>query len=345
MAEHVLLVDDEEKVLEFMSSFLQREGFHISTARTGIEALAIAKQTKPAVVVLDWMMPEMNGLDVCRELRKNSRVGIIMVTAKSDEVDKIIGLESGADDYMVKPFSLRELLARIRAVIRRLSDSPSAEDHLVRGDLIISSSEYRVWKQGEEVEMTPTEFKLLLTLAAKPGIVYSRLQLLNLAEAGQLHVNKVETDIADLAKQLCAAIEPLADEKDIKIHLEVLTPQTNLFVDPNRIRQVLLNLLTNAIRYTPNQGTIWIRMLNRDGQWLTIIVEDTGIGIAAEHLPHLDRFYRTDETRSRERGGSGLGLAIAKQYVISHQGTIKVESQENQGTRFTIQLPYASNSV
>jgi DNA-binding response OmpR family regulator len=181
VAEHVLLVDDEDKVLEFMSSFLQREGFHIATARTGMEALAKARQTKPAVVVLDWMMPEMNGLDVCRELRKHSKVGIIMVTAKSDEVDKIIGLEAGADDYMVKPFSLRELLARIRAVIRRLHDNPAVEDHLVRGDLAISSSQYRVWKHGSEIEMTPTEFKLLLTLAAKPGIVYSRLQLLNAA--------------------------------------------------------------------------------------------------------------------------------------------------------------------
>lgn len=168
------------------------------------------------------------------------------------------------------------------------------------------------------------------------------LRTLSIAEAGQLQLNKVLTDMGDLAKQLCTALEPLADEKDIEIHLEVLTQQTNLLVDPNRIRQVLLNLLTNAIRYTPNQGDVWFRMLNRDDQMLTMIVEDNGNGIAAEHLPHLfDRFYRTDEARSRERGGSGLGLAIAKQYIVSHQGTIKVESLENQGTRFTIQLPYA----
>lgn len=149
--------------------------------------------------------------------------------------------------------------------------------------------------------------------------------------------------MTDMGKRLCSALEPLTDEKELAIHLEVLTSRTTLLLDPDRIRQVLLNLLANAIRYTPNQGTIWLRMLNRNDRELTIIVEDTGIGIAAEHLPHLfDRFYRTDESRSKESGQSGLGLAIAKQYVLSHQGTIEVESTLNQGSRFTIQLPYAT---
>lgn len=211
MAETLLLVDDEEKVLEFMSSFLRNEGFRVVTARTGTEALAKVEEVNPALVVLDWMMPNMSGLDVCRELRKKSRVGIIMVTAKSDEMDKIIGLEVGADDYIAKPFSLRELLARIRSVLRRLHGTPTVEeDHMVRGDLIISGSQYRVWKQGVEIGMTPTEFKLLLTLAAKPGIVYSRLQLLkaaldddfiNVERTVDAHISrlrkKIEDDIAN----------------------------------------------------------------------------------------------------------------------------------------------------
>ncbi|SFE80289.1 DNA-binding response regulator, OmpR family, contains REC and winged-helix (wHTH) domain [Paenibacillus catalpae] len=204
MAETLLLVDDEEKVLEFMSSFLIHEGFQVFTARNGQEALSKAVAVKPALVVLDWMMPEMNGLDVCRELRKRSQVGIIMVTAKTDEMDKIIGLEVGADDYMTKPFSLRELLARIRSVLRRLQGSPAADEQLVRDDLVISSSQCRVWKQGAEISMTPTEFKLLLTLAVKPGIVYSRLQLLKAAlDDDFLNVERtVDAHISRLRKKI-----------------------------------------------------------------------------------------------------------------------------------------------
>ncbi|MDF2670041.1 MAG: Response regulator consisting of a CheY-like receiver domain and a DNA-binding domain [Paenibacillus sp.] len=178
MSHTLLLVDDEVKVLEFMEPFLRQEGFLTLTARTGTEALRIAKERKPDLVVLDWMLPEMSGITVCQELRKMGRTGIIMVTARAEETDKIIGLEVGADDYITKPFSLRELAARIRSVLRRMDGQDSAEEILKRGELTISEAQYRVWKRGEEMTLTPTQFKLLLTLASKPGIVYSRLQLL-----------------------------------------------------------------------------------------------------------------------------------------------------------------------
>ncbi|MDU7472320.1 MAG: ATP-binding protein [Paenibacillus macerans] len=166
------------------------------------------------------------------------------------------------------------------------------------------------------------------------------LRTLSLAEAGQLRLNKMDTDMAELARRLCSAVEPLAEEQEISVHLEVLTDRTIVSADPNRIKQVLVNLLTNAIRYTPRQGDIFVRLLNDDDRKLALIVEDTGMGIAAEHLGHLfDRFYRADEARSRESGGTGLGLAIAKQYVLLHQGTIEVESRVDQGTRFTVELP------
>ncbi|MBP1989351.1 response regulator transcription factor [Paenibacillus eucommiae] len=206
MTHSLLLVDDEKKVLEFMEPFLQQEGYHTLTARTGKEALRLAKEVRPSLVILDWMMPEMSGIDVCRELRKLGQMGIIMVTARIEESDKIIGLEVGADDYLTKPFSLRELVARIRAVLRRIEGNESKETTMERGELTISELECRVWKRGMEIQLTPTEFKLLLTLASRPGIVYSRLQLLMTAMEDDIlnderttdaHISRIRKKIED----------------------------------------------------------------------------------------------------------------------------------------------------
>ncbi|UUZ81915.1 response regulator transcription factor [Paenibacillus sp. P26] len=206
MTHTLLLVDDEDKVLEFMEPFLQAEGYTTVTARTGQEALAKAREFKPSLVVLDWMLPGMNGLDVCRELRKTGPAGIIMVTARTEEADKVAGLEVGADDYITKPFSLRELSARIRSVLRRLNGHENPAQTLQYGELAISEAECRVWKRGQEIQLTPTEFKLLLTLAARPGIVYSRLQplqsaleddILNDERTVDAHISRIRRKIED----------------------------------------------------------------------------------------------------------------------------------------------------
>jgi len=202
----LLLVDDEAKMLDFMASYFRREGYDVITAMTGSEALRLAQAAKPAVVVLDWMLPKMSGIDVCRELRRTSRAGIVMVTARADETDKIIGLEIGADDYVTKPFSLRELHARIRSLIRRMEGREPQDAPLERGDLTISESQMRVWKRGVEISLTPTEFRLLTALAARPGIVYSRLQLLQAAMEDDFlndertvdaHISKLRKKIED----------------------------------------------------------------------------------------------------------------------------------------------------
>ncbi|MBB6735730.1 response regulator transcription factor [Cohnella zeiphila] len=205
MPHRLLLVDDEEKVLEFMEPFLRGEGYETYTARTGREAIAKAREANVSLVVLDWMLPEMNGLDVCRELRRIGPMGIIMLTARAEEADKIVGLEIGADDYMTKPFSLRELSARIRSVLRRMDGhAAAAAPALVYGDLAVSESECRVKKGGKEIPLTPTEFKLLLTLAARPGIVYSRLQLLQAALADDILNDErtVDTHISRIRKKI-----------------------------------------------------------------------------------------------------------------------------------------------
>ncbi|RTE03093.1 response regulator transcription factor [Paenibacillus whitsoniae] len=200
----LLLVDDEVKLLEAMTVFLEQEGFRIVTAATGKEALVMAKKEQPALVVLDWMLPEMSGIEVCRELRQMRACGIIMLTAKAEETDKIIGLELGADDYMTKPFSLRELAARIRSVLRRTQEAPDEPRILQRGSLTINEATYQVLKNGKEVALTPTEFKLLHTLSLRPGIVLSRLQLMKMAMEDDFinYERTIDSHISNLRKKI-----------------------------------------------------------------------------------------------------------------------------------------------
>lgn len=177
----ILIVDDEKDVLQFIKDFLEQT-YQVHTARNGTEALQVASDYPIAIAVVDWMMPGISGIDVCRQLRlKSPGLGIILLTARSEESDKIQGLEAGADDYITKPFSLRELAARLQSLKRRLSVDTGESEAITRGVFVISESEYRVWKNGTEVKLTPTEFKLLSILAQRPNVVYSRLQLLEMA--------------------------------------------------------------------------------------------------------------------------------------------------------------------
>lgn len=200
----LLLVDDEVKMLEAMAAYLRTEGFRIVSATTGKDALIAATKENPAVVVLDWMLPGMSGIEVCRELRTKGSYGIIMLTAKTEEMDKIIGLEVGADDYMTKPYSLRELAARIRSLLRRMQGKSEEVQTMLRGDLTIIESKRQVTKDGSEIVLTPTEFKLLNTLAAKPGIVFSRLQLMKSAMEDDFinYERTIDSHISNLRRKI-----------------------------------------------------------------------------------------------------------------------------------------------
>lgn len=202
----VLIVDDEVKIASLMESFLQAEGYECLTAMDGSTALQLYTKHQPDIVILDWMLPQMNGLDICRQLRQIGSPGIIMVTAKSEETDKIVGLEMGADDYLTKPFSLRELSARIRSLLRRMNrtgqDGPA---HVLRrGELAIHEDSLQVFKGDEELHLTPTEFKLLHLLASKPGRVYSRMQLLQHAFEEEFIIDErtVDSHISKLRKKI-----------------------------------------------------------------------------------------------------------------------------------------------
>jgi two-component system, OmpR family, alkaline phosphatase synthesis response regulator PhoP len=180
MPRKILVVDDEPKISQLVGDYLERAGYEVDVARDGKTALSRARTDKPDLIVLDLGLPQMDGLDLTRELRKTSNVPIIMLTARSDESDKLIGLELGADDYITKPFSPKELVARVRVIFRRIENVSSGGRELIRAaDLVLDTQKMQATAPGREIEeLTPTEFELLAALAAQPGRVFNRAQLL-----------------------------------------------------------------------------------------------------------------------------------------------------------------------
>ncbi len=176
----ILVVDDEQSILDLVAAYLRKEGYVVHTAMDGPSGLKAARAFKPDLIVLDVMLPDMDGLQVLTRLRRESDVYVILLTAKSEETDKIVGLSVGADDYLTKPFSPRELVARIKAALRRLRDSvgPAESSVLAFRHIRIDAGSRRVWVEGEPIDLTPTEFDLLKTLAEHRGMVLSREQLL-----------------------------------------------------------------------------------------------------------------------------------------------------------------------
>ncbi len=176
----ILICDDDPVVHESLGLYLDSEGYEYASAFNGEEALEMVDRVQPDLMILDIMMPKMSGIDVCREVRKDKALPIIMLTAKSEEIDRILGLELGADDYIVKPFSPREVLARIKAVLRRFSEPTPVDDNIVRfAQLEINLNNYQVRAKGEIIPFTPKEVEILHMLAASAGQVFTREQILS----------------------------------------------------------------------------------------------------------------------------------------------------------------------
>ena len=179
MSQTILVVDDKREIVAMLKAYLVEEGFHVATAYDGQEALFVAREARPDLVVLDLMMPKMGGYDFIRTFSKESDVPIIVLTAKLDESDKVLGLELGADDYVTKPFSMRELTARIRAQLRRASKAPVTPEVLRSADVALDLGSRTVTVGDRRVvDLTPSEFELLAALIASPGHVFSRYDLL-----------------------------------------------------------------------------------------------------------------------------------------------------------------------
>ncbi|MGE3670476.1 MAG: response regulator [Polyangiaceae bacterium] len=227
-SKHILVVDDEARIREVVQYALSREGFRVSVAEDGQRALEIAEQDPPELVVLDVMLPEIDGLEVCRQLKRRSRVPVLFLSARGEEVDRIVGLELGGDDYLTKPFSPRELVARVRAVLRRFEDAlavakqmaeepprhqPTSTGEAAQTDgrtpnleharIAIDFERHEVRFAGQRIDLTPTEFGVLAALLERPGVVLSRAQLMERGYADSALVTErtIDTHIRRIRKK------------------------------------------------------------------------------------------------------------------------------------------------
>ena len=182
MAKTIMVVDDEKRLVSLVESYLTQDGYHVVTAHNGMEALTVAKREKPDLVVLDVMMPEMDGYEFMRKHRVDNNTPIILLTARVDDEEKVIGLEVGADDYMTKPFRPRELVARVRAVLRRAGEKEPSGKVLKAADIVLDRDSRTVQVGTDFVDLTPSEFDILTALMSSIGRVYSRLDLLDIIQ-------------------------------------------------------------------------------------------------------------------------------------------------------------------
>ncbi len=200
----ILVVDDEKCIVDIVKAYLERDGYQVIVAYDGKSALEQARRQHPDLIVLDLMLPEVSGWDVCRSLRKDSEVPIIMLTARDDSTDKVVGLEMGADDYVTKPFDPKELVSRVRAVLRRTEVRVRPKAILTIGDLNIDIEKRTVRRKDSNIDLTPIEFEMLKVLAENPGRVYSRMQLLDKiqGDAYEGYERTIDSHIKNMRKKI-----------------------------------------------------------------------------------------------------------------------------------------------
>jgi two-component system response regulator BaeR len=208
---HVMVVEDEPKIAQLLVDYLERDGFDVTVLDEGTHAVEVVREREPGFLILDLMLPGKDGLTICREVRQFSNLPIMMLTAKVDEIDRLIGLELGADDYVCKPFSPREVVARVRTILRRLQQKPvvATENEISYRDLTLYLDRYECIAQGHRIELTPVEFKMLRGFMTQPGRVFSRDQLMDLSYPdGRIVSDRtIDTHVKNLRKKLAQSVD------------------------------------------------------------------------------------------------------------------------------------------
>jgi two-component system response regulator CpxR len=375
-AAQILIIDDDAELCELLTELLGQEGYSVESAKDGVSGLARALAKPYALVVLDVMLPGQNGFEVLQRLRQTSRVPVLMLTARGEDVDRIVGLEMGADDYLPKPFNPRELVARVRAIHRRARDAmgggagagagtgggPSAggadgKAAVSMDDLELSPAARRVRLRGEELKLTTAEYDLLEVLVGRAGSVVSREELTKLVLGRRL-----------AAFDLSLEAEPSGSRVALDVGAGA-GAGAGLALEGSEelLRRAIENVLRNAVRFTEPGSTVSVRVqragegLQRAGEGLQraregsargfaeIRVRDRGPGVPEAALEDIFKpFYRVGDDRARGSGGTGIGLAITRRAVLLHGGEVcaeNVNDAEGSGLQVTLRLPIHEGEI
>jgi len=367
--DHILVVDDSPDNVFLIQTILEEEGYNISAAEDGTSALAQIEQAPPDLILLDVMMPGMDGFEVTRRIRQDTKLSfipILLITAH-DSPSVAQGLDIGADDFIRKPVEVDELLARVRSLLRlkhsvderdqiarQREDFVSRLTHDLRTPLVAADRMLILFQQGALGELSPTMQEAISTMARSN---FNLLQMVNTLlevyrfEAGRKTLVFSPVNLQDLLKEVVKELTPLAQEKGLSFQIEVkkdgaLSAVDGIMGDRLELHRLFTNLVGNAIKFT-DAGAVTIRLSVTDAigttgtdknpvSYMTIEVEDTGQGISTGDQTTLFERFRQG---SHKRSGSGLGLYLSRRIVEAHQGTIEVHSELGKGTVFIVRLP------
>jgi len=364
-SDHILVVDDSPDNVFLIQTILEEEGYTTSTAEDGHSALAQIEQSPPHLVLLDIMMPGMDGFEVTKRIRENAKlpfIPILLITAH-DSPSVAQGLDIGADDFIRKPVEVDELLARVRSLLRlkhsvderdqiarQREDFVSRLTHDLRTPLVAADRMLMLFQQGVLGELSPNMQEAIATMARSNQ---NLLQMVNTLlevyrfEAGRKNLVFSPVNLQDLLEEVVKELTALVQEKKLSLQLDLgKSANTKVMGDRLELYRLFTNLVGNAIKFT-DAGSVTIRLnptsapgntaaMQTSGEYVTITVEDTGVGIAIEEQATLFERFRPG---SHKRSGSGLGLYLSRRIVEAHQGTIEVKSELGKGSAFIVRLP------
>ena len=356
--DHILVVDDSPDNLFLVQTILEEEGYEISLAEDGRVALDLIEQSPPDLVLLDVMMPEMDGFEVTKRIRENPKLPfmpILLITA-FDQPSVVKGLDSGADDFIRKPVEVDELLARVRSLLRlkhsvderdqiarQREDFVSWMTHDLRTPIVAAERMLMLFQQGALGELSSGMQEAITTMARSNrnllAMVNTLLEVYRY-EAGRKTLIFSPINLQEVGEEVIQELSPLADEKKLSLKYQIgENVNTKVVGDRLELHRVFTNLIGNAIKFT-DTGSVEVRLSNSlpgsEEAWLLVEVQDTGPGITLEDQKILfDRFRQG----SHKRSGSGLGLHLSKRIAETHQGTIEVKSELGKGSLFIVRLP------